>query len=167
MHRAGSGDRARELEERLYQRTIQAFREGRLVIYSLRSAWQTPCALGEFHEVNGAWQSAMLVYGPWDTGQEHTRITTWRDLPGQEFHPDALPLTQASPPQDIQVRIDDRLTPATLRRDPETWELWTAIDEHKILLTGRGPLGDLTLAKLDDIVPVIAARRTRIENRRR
>jgi hypothetical protein len=167
MHRSEPGDRAGELEERLYQNMIQAFSEGRLVVYRLRSPRHTPCALAESHEVNGIWQSAMLIYGPWDTSQEHICVTTWRELPGQEFRPDTLPDVQTAPSQDLQVRIDDQPVLGTFHRGPETWQLQATVDEQKILVTGRGAIGNLALETVDDIVPLIDARRSHMANHRR
>ncbi|WP_159031172.1 hypothetical protein [Streptomyces acidiscabies] len=167
MHRTGSGDRARELEEGLYRKLIQAFHDGRLVVYRLRSPQQTPRALGESHEVNGVWQSATLIYGPWDTSQEHTHVTTWRELPGQAFRPDTHPDVQSAPSQNLEVRVDDLPVLGTLHRGPETWQLGVAVEDHKILVTGRGAIGNLALETVDDIVPLIDARRAHIENYRR
>jgi hypothetical protein len=167
MHRTGSSDRGRELEERLYQQLIQAFREGRMVAYRLRSPQQTPCALGESHQVNGVWQSITLIYGSWDTSREHARVTTWRELPGQTFHPDVSPDIRSASSQGTLIQIDGQPTPATLRRGAELWQLRTAVTDLRILVTGRGPIGDLTLETLDNIVDPIAARQSHIDKYRR
>ncbi|HEY8983254.1 MAG TPA: hypothetical protein VIU15_27205 [Streptomyces sp.] len=159
MHRTGSGDRARTLEEGLYRKLIQAFHDGRLVIYRLRSPQHTPCALAECHEVNGAWQSATLIHGPWDTSQEHTRVTTWHELPGQAFRPDVQPDVESAPPQNLEVRVDDLPVLGTLHRGPETWQLEVTVEDHKILVAGNGAIGNLALEVVDDVIPLIDARR--------
>ncbi|MDX3387406.1 hypothetical protein PV682_39080 [Streptomyces niveiscabiei] len=149
------------------RKPIQAFHGDRPMIYRLRSPQQTPCTLGESHRVNGVWQSATLIHGPWDTSQEHARVTTWRELPGQAFHPDVQPDVQSVPSQDLEVRVDDLPALGTLHRGPETRRVEVAVGEHKILVAGRGAIGNLALETVDDIVPLIDARRAHVESCRR
>ena len=162
MHRVESGDRAQELREGLNCRVIQAFAEGRLVLYRLRSPWRTPSALAECHEVNGVWQSAMIVHGSWKTAEDHVRVTTWRELPGQDFEPDVLPGLAAAPEEELQVGVDDRTVPALLRRGFGVWQLRTAVGEHHVLVSGRGAPEDLTLETVDDIAPLVEERRAHL-----
>jgi hypothetical protein len=65
------------------------------------------------------------------------------------------------------IQIDGQPTPATLRRGAELWQLRTAVTDLRILVTGRGPIGDLTLETLDNIVDPIAARQSHIDKYRR
>ncbi|MFM9445167.1 hypothetical protein [Streptomyces acidiscabies] len=167
MHRTGAGDHARELEDGLYRKLIQAFHDGRMVIYRLCFPQQAPCALGESHEVNGAWQSTTLFYGPWDTNQEHTHVTTWRELPGQTFSPETQPDVEFAPSENLEIQVDDLPVLGMLHRGPETWQLGMAVEDHKILVAGRGAIGNLALETVDDIIPLINARRAYIENYRR
>ncbi|MEU1267015.1 hypothetical protein [Streptomyces sp. NPDC005799] len=162
MHRVESDDRAQDLQERLYRRMTEAFGEGRLVLHRLRSPWHTPSALAESHQVNGVWQSATIVHGSWKTGEDHIRVTTWRELPGQNFEPEVLPGLAAAPEEELRVGVDERTVPALLRRGSGVWQLRTAVGEHQILVNGRGTPGDLTLETVDDIVPLIEERRARL-----
>ncbi|MFR0352726.1 hypothetical protein [Streptomyces sediminimaris] len=166
MQHTGSDDRARELREGLYRRALQAFGEGRLVVYGLRTPWQTPCALGEWHEVDGVWQSAMLVYGPWDTRRDHIRVTTWRELPGQDGRPETPADLATAPAQDVEARVSGHTVPAVLRRRDGVWHLETAVADHRIQVSGRGAMGDTTLESVADITPLVEARRTALARRR-
>ncbi|MFE2425093.1 hypothetical protein [Streptomyces hokutonensis] len=166
MHRSESSDPARDLEEGLYGKMVQAFSEGRLILYQLSSPPHTPCALGECHEVNGSWQSATLIYGPWDTDREHVRVSTWRELPGQLFHPDTLPDIPTAPSHGLEVTIDGRPVLGELHRGPQTWQWQAAVEQHKILMSGRGAIEDLTLETVTDIAPFVDARRRHIAIRR-
>ncbi|MGW2828142.1 hypothetical protein [Streptomyces sp. NPDC001286] len=165
MHRADNGDLAQGLREDLYRRMIEAFAEGRLVVHRLRSPWHTPCALAESHEVNGVWRSATIVHGAWTADEDHIRVTTWRELPGQESEPDVVPGPGTAPEQELRVRVDERTFPALLRHGSGRWQLRTAVAGHGILVSGRGAPGDLTLETVDDIVPLIDERRAILARR--
>lgn len=136
-------------------------------MYRLRTPWLSPCYLGEGHTVNGALQSVTLIYDSWDTDQPHIRVTTWRDLPGQDFVPDAPADLLAAPPAPITVTVDGDPTPGTLAQLPaEAWLLRVAPGPLHVLASGRGPIGELAFEPLTDLEPIIDARRAYLASRR-
>ncbi|MBM9503767.1 hypothetical protein [Actinacidiphila acididurans] len=167
MNRSGSGDRARALQEATYEALERSFRASPVPMYGLRTPWLSPSYLGESHTVNGILQSVTLIYGSWDTDQPHVRVTTWRDLPGQDFVPDAPADLLAAPPDPVTVTIDADPAPGTLAQLPTTaWLLRTGHAPLHVLATGRGPIGELAFEPLTDLQPLINARRAYLASRR-
>jgi hypothetical protein len=159
MRRSDPGERGRLLEAADYARLRQAFRERPHPVYRLRSPWLSPCALGELHTVSGALQAVTLIYGPWDIAEAHIRLTTWHDLPGQDFVPDAPADLAAAPPGPVDVDIDGAPTPGTLAELPEaTWLLRADQGPVHLLASGRGRVGELAFTPLTDLEPPIEAR---------
>lgn len=160
MERRGVSGRGRALQEALYEDLLRAFAASPDPLYRMRAPWLGPCTLAECHIVNGSLQAVTLAYGPWDTGQPHVHVTTWRDLPGQDFRPDLPAELLAAPGEDVTIAIDGRPTAATLVR-PATSAWLLRADPGRVHLSasGRGPTGDLSFEPLTDLTPVIDARR--------
>lgn len=167
MNRSGSGEQAGLLQEATYEELRLSFRESPDPVYRLRAPWLLPCQLGESHTVNGSLQAVTLIYGSWATDREHIRVTTWRDLPGQDFVPDAPGDLLAVPPERIAVDIEGKPTPGDIVRRPTTaWLLRVGLGAVHLLASGRGPIGDLAFEPLTDLEPVVDARRTYLASRR-
>lgn len=141
---------------------MRSFRASPDPMYQLRSPWLAPCALGEAHTVGGSLQTVTLIYGSWDPDQPHIRVTTWRDLPGQDFTPDTPAALLTASPDAVTVDIDGHPTPATLTRlPPETWLLRAdPTPLHHLQASGHGPLGDLSFHPLTDLAPTLTTRPT-------
>lgn len=159
MRHSDPGERARLLQAAGYAQLRTVFRQSPHPVYRLRSPWLSPCALGESHVVNGALQAVTLIYGPWDTAEAHIRLTTWHDLPGQDFVPDAPADLAAAPPRSVTVDIDGTPTPGTLAELPDTtWLLRVHQGPVHLLASGRGRVGESALTPLTDLEPAIEAR---------
>ncbi len=169
MERTGdSPERGRALQEAGYRKLQRAFAACAEPVYRIRDPWLAPCTLAEGHTVDGSLQSLTLAYGSWDTGQPHLHITTWRDLPGQDFEPDAAAEFPDTPGEEITVGIDGRPAEARLLRSAGgAWLLRADPGRVHLLAFGRGPMGDLAFERLVDITPVIDARRSFLASRRR
>ncbi|WP_327287315.1 hypothetical protein [Streptomyces sp. NBC_01198] len=167
MYRSGSSAQARILQEAAYARLKQSFATSQDPMYRLRTPWLSPCTLGESHTVDGALQALTLIYGPWDTEQPHVRVTTWRELPGQDFAPDA-PAGLLAAARDVTVDIEGGATPGTLvRLSDETWLLRVDSGPLHLLASGRGPSGELSFERLTDLTAVVDARRVLLASLRR
>jgi hypothetical protein len=153
-------ERGRLLRAANWARLRKAFRESPHPVYRLRSPWLSPCTLGESHVVNGSLQTVMLVYGPWDTDEAHIRLTTWHDLPGQDFVPDVPADLAAAPPRPITVDIDGAPTPGTLAELPDAASWLLRVDQGPVhlLASGRGRVGETAFEPLTDLEPAIEAR---------
>lgn len=161
MNRGGSPEQGRLLQEAAYEELARVFAATADPLYRMRAPWLAPCTLAESHTVDGSLQSLTLAYGSWDTDQPHIRVTTWRDLPGQDFRPDAPADLLDAPAEDLTVGIDGNATAATLVRLPSTaWLLRADPGPVHLLASGRGPTGELSFEPLSDIKPVIDARRS-------
>ncbi|WP_225849050.1 hypothetical protein [Streptomyces sp. HPF1205] len=159
-HVSASRDRARALMEDGYAKLARAFAADPDPVYQLRAPWLAPCTLGESHTVNGSLQAVTLIHGPWTTGEPHIRVTTWRDLPGQDFVPDVPDDLPAAAPEDIGIDVDGSVIPATLVRGPAgSWLLRADPGRVHLLASGRGPIGDLSFEPLTDLEAVVNARR--------
>jgi hypothetical protein len=166
MHRTASPEQGRALQEATYESLERAFAASPDPVYRMRAPWLAPCTLAECHTVNGSLHSLTLAYGPWDTGRPHIRVTTWRDLPGQDFAPDAPAELLDAAGEDVTVEVGGALTAGSLVRLPTTaWLLRADPGPVHLLACGRGPIGDLSFEPLADIVPVIEARRLRADVR--
>lgn len=160
MDRTGSPEQGRALQEAVHEDLERAFAASPDPMYQMRAPWLAPRTLAEGHTVDGSLQSLTLAYGPWDTDQPHIHVTTWRDLPGQVFEPDAPADLLDAPGEDVTVGIDGNATAATLvRLASAAWLLRADPGRVHLLASGRGPTGDLSFEPLADIKPVIDARR--------
>jgi hypothetical protein len=166
-HTSAAGEHGRTLLAASYDRQKQAFRDCPDPVYRLRAPWIAPCALGELHTVNGALQAVTLIYGPWDTGQPHIRVTTWRDLPGQDFTPGVPAGLLAARPEQAVAGIEGSAAVGTLVRLPTTaWLLRVDRAHLHLVACGRGLIGELSFVPLTDLEPVLAARRAHLETAR-
>lgn len=158
-HVSASRDRARALMEDGYAKLARAFAADPYPVYQLRAPWLAPRTLGESHTVNGSLQAVTLIHGPWRTGEPHIRVTTWRDLPGQDFVPN-VPDGLAAAPEDIGIDVDGVVTPAGLVRGPSgSWLLRADPGRVHLAASGRGPIGDLSFEPLTDLEAAVNARR--------
>jgi len=153
-------ERGRALQEAVDDDLKRAFAACADPLYQMQAPWLAPCTLAECQTVNGSLQSLTLAYGSWDTDQPHIHVTTWRDLPGQDFEPDAPADLLDAPGESVTVGINGNATAATLVRLASTaWVLRADPGRVHLLASGRGPTGDLSFEPLADIKPVIDARR--------
>jgi hypothetical protein len=167
MDRMGLPEQGRALQEAVYADLERAFVASPDAVYQLRAPWLAPRTLAECHTVNRSLQSLTLAYGPWDTDQPHIHVTTWRDLPGQDFEPDVPVDLLDAPGEGVMVDIDGNATAATLvRRASTAWLLRADLGRVHVLASGRGPTGDLSFEPLADITSVIDARRRLLASRR-
>jgi hypothetical protein len=168
MERAGSPGRGRALQEAGYRDLERAFAACAEPVYRIRDPWLAPCTLAECQTVDGTLQSLTLAYGSWDTRQPHLRVTTWRDLPGQDFEPYPPEGFPDAPGEAVTVAIDGHPAEArVLRAAGGAWLLRADPGRVHLLASGRGPTGDLAFERLVDITPVIDARRSFRAARRR
>ncbi|SHM62946.1 hypothetical protein SAMN05216499_112219 [Actinacidiphila paucisporea] len=156
----------------MYETLERSFRESPDPVYRLRTPWLTPCTLAEHHTVDGNLQSLTLAYGTWDTDQPHIRVTTWRDLPGQDFSPDELAepeepdAPRSAATEQVTADIAGTPQPGTLRRHPSgRWFLRADLGAHHLLASGRGPIGDLSFDPLTDLQEAVDARRAYLASR--
>ena len=167
MNRGGSGEQASLLREATYANLRRALRECPDPVYRLRAAWLAPCALGESHVVNGSLQSVTLIYGSWDTDQPHVRVTTWRDLPGEDFLPDTpaeLLAAAASEPAAVDI-AGDTAQASLVRLPSSSWLLRVRGADLHLIASGHGLLGDLSFVPVADLEAEIDARRTVLSQR--
>jgi hypothetical protein len=166
MRRSGDSGQARILQEAAYEELKQSFATSPGPMYCLRAPWLVPCTLGEGLTVDGVLQAVTLVYGSWDTGRAHVRVTTWQELPGQDFVPDAPADLLDATPQDVTVDVEGSATPGALARLPvDTWLLRVDSGPLHVLACGRGPIGELSFERLTDLASVIDARRVLLASR--
>jgi hypothetical protein len=154
-------DQVRALREANHERMQQAIRANPDPTYRLRAPWLSPCALAEAQVVDGSLQTVTLVYGSWETGRPHVRVTTWRELPGQDFVPDAPVGFLGAPSEQVTVDVEGKAHTGTLARLPGgSWLLRvdTGGGPH-LMAWGHGPAGELSFDALSDFEPAIEARR--------
>ncbi|MEE4546132.1 hypothetical protein V2S66_29720 [Streptomyces sp. V4-01] len=159
MHRSEPGDRVRLLQEAADAQLRQSFRDTPYPVYELRSPWFSPCALGESHRVDGSLQAVTLIYGPWEPGLAHVRVTTWHDLPGQDFRPDVPAALVAAPTEPVAVAVGGTTAPAAFAALPDSsWSLRVDQGPVHLLACGRGTIGDLAFERVTDLEPAVQAR---------
>jgi hypothetical protein len=95
-----------------------------------------------------------------DVRRPHIRVSTWRDLPGQDFVPDLPADLLAGAAEDVTVDIAGNATSGILVRLPaSSWLLRVDAAPLHLLARGRGPVGDLSFEPLTDLEAAIDARR--------
>lgn len=157
MRNTGSSDQARILINGLYGKIHREFQAGRIPVYSLCNPQFSPCYLAGTHALNGTYYSIELVYGSRDFSQNYTRVTTWRDVPGQNFYPEAMSAMAPENHATQNIQVDGATVPSVLRRDGSVWQADLSIGNVNVFIDGLGPEGDLSLETLADINPALEA----------
>jgi hypothetical protein len=166
MRYSAADDHVAALQRATYETLESSFGAGTAPVYRLRTPWLGPCTLAEHHTVDGSLQSLTLAYASWDTDQPHIRVTTWHDLPGQDFVPDSPAESDAESPEDVTVGIAGATSAGVMTRYPDAvWSLQVDLGPAHLLATGRGPVGDLSFEPLTDLAQVVAARRAYLASR--
>jgi hypothetical protein len=157
MYNSGSSEKARALIAAIYEKLTQAFDDGLVPIFALQTPEYSPCYLAGTYTLSDVYYAVDLIYGSRDSAQEHIRVTTWRNVPGQDFEPESPLEVNSMTPEHQEIRVGDRVIPAAAYHHADAWRLNLSIDDLHILISGRGLQGDLTLEPLRDIAPAVEA----------